>query len=54
MSVTDWWSKNKKNIYLGILFGLSIAGVTYLLPREGKFGYEYQKGRPWMHEYIVT
>ncbi|MDT8401208.1 MAG: HDIG domain-containing protein [Bacteroidales bacterium] len=54
MSFKDWWSKSKKNIYLGILFGLSIAIVTYLLPREGKFRYEYQKGRPWMHDVLIA
>ena len=54
MSITDLWSKSKKNIYLGILFGLSILLVTYLLPREGKFRYEYQKGRPWMHEVLIA
>ncbi|MFO7850872.1 MAG: HD family phosphohydrolase [Bacteroidota bacterium] len=54
MSLTDWWSKSKKKVYLGILFGLSIALVTYLLPREGKFRYEYQKGRPWMHDVLIA
>lgn len=54
MSFTDWWSKSKKSICLGILFGLSIAIVTYLLPREGKFRYEYQKGRPWMHDVLIA
>lgn len=54
MSITDLCSKSKKNIYLGILFGLSIVLVTYLLPREGKFRYEYQKGRPWMHEVLIA
>ncbi len=54
MSITDLWSKSKKNIYLGILFGLSIILVTYLFPREGKFRYEYQKGRPWMHEVLIA
>lgn len=54
MSLIDWWSKYKKGIYLGILFGLSMALVTYLLPREGKFRYEYQKGRPWMHEVLIA
>ncbi len=54
MSLIDWWSKYKKGIYLGILFALSMALVTYLLPREGKFRYEYQKGRPWMHEVLIA
>jgi len=54
MSLIDRLSKNRKKIYLGVLFGLSIIFVTYLLPREGKFRYEYQKGRPWMHEVLIA
>lgn len=54
MSVKDWWTKSKKDIYLGILFALSMALVIYLLPREGKFRYEYQKGRPWMHDMLIA
>ncbi len=54
MAVLEWWSKYKKRIYLGVLFGISIAIVTYFLPREGKFRYEYQKGRPWMHEVLIA
>ncbi len=54
MSFKDWWLKSKKHIYLGILFALSIALVTYLMPREGKFRYEYQRGRPWMHDVLIA
>jgi putative nucleotidyltransferase with HDIG domain len=54
MSFKNWWSKSKQNIYLGILFALSIVLVTYLMPREGKFRYEYQKGRPWMHDVLIA
>ena len=54
MSISSWWEKSKKGIYLGVLFGISIAIVTYFLPREGKFRYEYQKGRPWMHEVLIA
>ncbi|MGM0666875.1 MAG: hypothetical protein ACQETA_06105, partial [Bacteroidota bacterium] len=54
MSFRNWWSKSKRNIYLGTLFALSIVLVTYLMPREGKFRYEYQKGRPWMHDVLIA
>ena len=54
MSFKNWWSKSKQNIYLGMLFALSIVLVTYLMPREGKFRYEYQKGRPWMHDVLIA
>jgi len=42
--------KNKKKIFQAVLFLLTIIIVTFLFPREGKFRYEYQKGKPWMHE----
>lgn len=54
MSFKNWWSKSKQNIFLGMLFALSIVLVTYLMPREGKFRYEYQKGRPWMHDVLIA
>lgn len=43
-----------KNIYKGFLFIASIAILIYLFPREGKFRYEFQKGRPWMHEVLFA
>ncbi len=36
------------------LFILSIAALSVMFPREGKFRYEFQKGRPWMHETLVA
>lgn len=37
-----------------ILFVLSISIVVYLTPREVKFKYEFQKGKPWLHENLVA
>ena len=45
-----FFRKNKKKIFQAVLFLLTIIIVTFLFPREGKFRYEYQKGKPWMHE----
>ncbi len=28
--------------------------ISFLLPREGKFKYEYQKNRPWAHEDLIA
>ncbi len=28
--------------------------IIYMLPREGKFRYEFQRGRPWMHETLIA
>ncbi len=37
-----------------VLFTLSIAFVVYLTPREVKFKYEFQKGKPWLYENLVA
>ncbi|MFO7656912.1 MAG: HDIG domain-containing protein [Bacteroidales bacterium] len=31
-------------------FAVSALIIAYLFPREGKFRYEFQKSRPWMHQ----
>jgi len=41
---------NYKYIFRALLFIVTIALIVYIFPREGKFRYEFQKGRPWMHE----
>lgn len=37
-----------------LLFVLAGILIVFLLPKEGKFKYEYQKGRPWSHEDLVA
>ena len=43
-------------IYKGFLFLLSIALIVYLLPKEGKFKYEYQnlRDKPWPYETLFA
>lgn len=36
------------------LFLISIVIVTYLLPKTGKFAYEYQNGTPWKHQALIA
>ncbi len=36
------------------LFILSIAALSAMFPKEGKFRYEFQRGKPWMHETLVA
>lgn len=43
-----------KHIFNIGLFLLTIIILIYLLPREGKFKYEFQKGKPWMHETLIA
>ena len=37
-----------------ILFGLSIVILVLILPKEGKFKYEFSKGKPWMHQNLIA
>lgn len=37
-----------------MLFVISAAVIALLLPAEGKFQYEYQKGKPWKHDNLVA
>jgi putative nucleotidyltransferase with HDIG domain len=54
----NWFSKSWKKYYTTtyriLAFLLAIAIVTYLLPKTGKFRYEYTKGRPWMHNTLIA
>jgi putative nucleotidyltransferase with HDIG domain len=46
--------EREKNIRNLILFASSIILVVLIFPREGKFMYEYQKGKPWLHESLIA
>ena len=37
-------------IFKGFLFLLAIAILVWIFPKEGKFKYEFSKGKPWLHE----
>lgn len=37
-----------------ILFIISVVFVVYLSPREAKFKYEFQKGKPWLYDNMVA
>lgn len=41
-------------LFRGFIFILTTLLVAYLFPREGKFRYEFQKGKPWMHEILIA
>jgi len=41
-------------IYKALLFIASIALVVLQFPKEGKFKYEFQKGKPWLHEDLIA
>lgn len=37
-------------IFKVFLFVFTVGIIVYIFPREGKFKYEFQKGKPWAHE----
>ena len=45
---------NKKYLYHIILFAASILIVVAISPREGKFRYEFQKGKPWLSLSVIA
>jgi putative nucleotidyltransferase with HDIG domain len=45
---------NKKYLYHLILFIASILIVVAISPREGKFRYEFQKGKPWLSSSLIA
>ncbi|HOW08652.1 MAG TPA: HDIG domain-containing protein [Bacteroidales bacterium] len=45
---------DRKYLYHLILFIASIIIVVAISPREGKFRYEYQKGKPWLGSSLIA
>ncbi len=42
------------DIYKVLLFIISVFFIVLQFPKEGKFKYEFQKGKPWMHEDLIA
>lgn len=45
---------NHHRIFKVFLFVLTASVIVFLFPREGKFKYEFQKGKPWQHEDLIA
>ncbi|MFA7034010.1 MAG: hypothetical protein WC166_05080, partial [Bacteroidales bacterium] len=43
-----------KNYKTYICFAVLAIAMIVLYPQEGKFQYDYQKGRPWMYETLIS
>ena len=46
--------KYHSDIHKGFLFLMSIVLLVLIFPREGKFKYEFQKGKPWKHKDLIA
>ena len=49
-----FFTKNQSFIYKVFLYLISTVLVIYLLPKGGKFKYDFQKGKPWQHENLYA
>lgn len=50
----DTVKKYSRSINRILLFMAAIAIVVYIFPRQGKFQYEYTKGKPWRHATLIA
>ncbi|MEQ8909921.1 MAG: HDIG domain-containing protein [Vicingaceae bacterium] len=41
-------------IFKVFLFVVAVSAIVFIFPREGKFKYEFQKGKPWPHEDLIA
>lgn len=49
-----WIRQNLNAIYRLLLFMIALGVLSILYPNIGNFRYEYQKGKPWMHETLIA
>ncbi|HHJ09276.1 MAG TPA: HDIG domain-containing protein [Bacteroidetes bacterium] len=49
-NIISYLRANTKGILRILYLIATIIIIVYLFPREGKFRYEFQRGKPWLHE----
>ncbi|HHN47389.1 MAG TPA: HDIG domain-containing protein [Bacteroidales bacterium] len=52
--IIAYFKGNSLIIYRILLFLLAAAIIVGIFPKEGKFRYEFQRGKPWMHEDLIA
>lgn len=50
---TNFFTQNPQLFKYGLMF-LCIAVITFFLPKHPRFRYEFEKGKIWMHEDLVS
>ncbi|PID92875.1 MAG: hypothetical protein CSA95_09290 [Bacteroidetes bacterium] len=53
-SVIEWLNRNGRILNRIIWFVMSTAILVFLFPKEGKFKYSFQQGRPWLHQNLIA
>ena len=46
--------QNHSFIYKVILYTLTVFLIVFMLPKGGKFKYDYFKGKPWQYENYIA
>jgi cyclic-di-AMP phosphodiesterase PgpH len=49
-----YFKNNSLIFYRILLFLFTAAIIVFIFPKEGKFRYEFQRGKPWMHEDLIA
>lgn len=52
--IVSWFRNHYAEIYKSLLFVATVVFLVALFPVEGKFKYEFQKGKPWMHDDLIA
>lgn len=52
--MVDTIRKYSKAIYRFLLFAAAVMVIIYVFPRQGKFRYEYEHGKPWRHATLIA
>lgn len=52
--ISRFWNRYYKPVSRILMFIVVVGFITYLLPKTGKFGYEYIKGMPWKHSVLIA
>jgi len=46
--------KLQSQIYRIILFLITVVFIVYIIPKKGKFQYEFAEGKPWKYETLIS
>ena len=46
--------KLQSQIYRIILFLITVVFIVYIIPKKGKFQYEFAQGKPWKYETLIS
>ncbi len=55
INLSKWFNSSAwHKLYLILIFLITLVALYFTMPQEGRFRYEFQRGRPWMHETLIA